>query len=125
MVSTVMRIWLRHDCLRPASWVSLCLAVCATMAPLSKSGLPLFGWGILTAAVAIGMGEVPASLPLWSFQARTRRWAFGGFRRSVSAVTRGVCWHIVRLIWPTAGLVQGLPSWRFFGRFIQQNNCPG
>ena len=108
MISTVMGIWLRHDCLRPASWVSLCLAVCATMAPLSKSGLPVFGWGILTAAVAIGMGEVPAPLPLWFFHNRARRWAFGGFDRSASVVTHGVYWHIVRLIWPTAGLVTGV-----------------
>ncbi len=108
MASTVMRIWIRHDSLRPASWVSLCLAVCAPMAPLSKSGLPLFGWGILTAAVAIGIGEVPAPIPLWSFQVRARRWVFGGVGRSVSAVTHGVYWHIVRLIWPTAGLVTGV-----------------
>lgn len=108
MVSTVMKIWLRHDCLRPASWVSLSLAVCATMSPLSKSGLPLFGWGILMAAVAIGMGEVPASLPRWSFHAHTKRWAFGGFSRSASAITHGVYWYIVRLVWPAAGLVTGV-----------------
>ncbi len=78
------------------------------MAPLSKSGLPLFGWGILTAAVAIGMGEVPAPLLRWSFQVHAKRWAFGGFSRPVSAITHGVNWHIVRLIWPTAGLVTGL-----------------
>ncbi len=78
------------------------------MAPLSKSGLPLFGWGILTVAVAIGMGEVPAPLLRWSFQVHAKRWAFGGFSRPVSAITHGVNWHIVRLIWPTAGLVTGL-----------------
>ena len=78
------------------------------MSPLSKSGLPLFGWGILMAAVAIGMGEVPASLPRWSFHAHTKRWAFGGFSRSASAITHGVYWYIVRLIWPAAGLVTGV-----------------
>ncbi len=78
------------------------------MAPLSKSGLPLFGWGILTAAVAVGIGEVPAPLPRWSFQVHAKRWAFGGFSRPVSAITHGVNWHIVRLMWPTAGLVTGV-----------------
>ena len=32
----------------------------------------------------------------------------GGFDRSASVVTHGVYWHIVRLIWPTAGLVTGV-----------------
>ena len=114
MVSTVMRIWLRHDCLRPASWVSLCLAVCAALAPVSESGVPLFGWGILTAAVAIGMGEVPASIPLWTFQVYARRWVFGGFTWSALAVTHGVYWHIVRLLWPTAGLVMGVAFMAIF-----------
>jgi len=114
MVSTVMRIWLRHDRLRPASWVSLCLAVCAALAPLSESGFPLFGWGILTAAVAIGMGEVPASVPFWSFKVYVRRWVFGGFTRSASVVTHAVYWHIVRLLWPTAGLVMGVAFMEIF-----------
>ena len=114
MFSTVMRIWLRHDCLRPASWVSLCLAAWSALAPLSESGLPLFGWGILTAAVAIGMGEVPASLPLWSFQVHAKRWVFGGFTRSASAVTHGVYWYVVRLLWPIAGIVTGVTVMAIF-----------
>ena len=106
-ISTVMRIWLRHDCLRPASWVSLCLAGCAAFVTPTELGLPLLGWGILTAAVAIGVGEVPASFPLWSFQVHSRRWAFGGFTRSASALPQAVSWQVVRLLWPSLGLVTG------------------
>ncbi len=124
MVSTVIRIWLRHDCLRPASWVSLCLAFCAALAPLSESGVPLFGWGILTAAVAIGMGEVPASVPLWSLQVYARRWVFGGFTRSASALTHGVYWHILRLLWATAGLVMGLAFTAIFWPIYSAEQLP-
>ena len=108
MFSTVIKIWLRHDCLRPASWVSLGLAGCAAFATASETGLPLVGWGILTAAVAIGIGEVPASLPLWSFQVRARRWAYGGFTRSSSGLPHGIYWQLVRLVWPSTGYVAGL-----------------
>ncbi|MGI9459321.1 MAG: hypothetical protein ACR2NF_04925, partial [Pirellulales bacterium] len=94
--------------MRPASWVSLCLAICSALAPLSQEGLPLYGWGILTAAVAIGMGEVPVILPLWSFKVHANRWGFGGFTRSASEVTRGVHWYVVRLLWPTIGLFMAI-----------------
>jgi len=103
-----MRIWLRHDCLRPASWVSLCLAGCSAFVTPIETGLPLFGWGILTAAVAIGIGEVPASFPLWSFQVHARRCSFGGFTRSASALPQGVSWQLVRLLWPSIGFVVGI-----------------
>ncbi len=103
-----MRIWIRHDCLRPASWVSLCLAGCTAFVTPTESGLPLLGWGVLTAAVAIGIGEVPASFPLWSFQVHARRWFFGGFTRSASALPQGVYWQLVRLLWPTIGFGVGI-----------------
>ena len=71
-------------------------------------GLPLFFWGILASAAAIGMGEVFATLPLWSFRSHARKWAFGSFTRSVSALPLGLSWYVVRLLWPTIGCVSGL-----------------
>ena len=61
----------------------------------TESGLPLLGWGVLTAAVAIGIGEVPASFPLWSFQVHARRWFFGGFTRSASAFQKSMVLFLV------------------------------
>lgn len=74
----------------------------------TESGLPLLGWGVLTAAVAIGIGEVPASFPLWSFQVHARRWFFGGFTRSASALPQGLYWQLVRLLWPSIGFGGGI-----------------
>ena len=113
MFFTVIKIWLKHDWQRPASWVSLCLAGCAVMTIPKMTipgvwGLPLFFWGILASAAAIGMGEVSATLPLWSFRSHARKWAFGSFTRSVSALPHGLSWYVVRLLWPTIGCVSGL-----------------
>ena len=108
MFFTIMKIWLKHDWQRPASWVSLCLAGCAVMTIPSGLGLPLFFWGILASAVAIGMGEVSATVPLWSSHSHARQWAFGSFTRSGSAVPHGLFWYVVRLLWPTIGFISGL-----------------
>ena len=113
MFFTVIKIWLKHDWQRPASWVSLCLAGCAVMTIPKMTipggwGLPLFFWGVLASAAAIGMGEVFATLPLWSFRSHARKWAFGSFTRSVSALPHGLSWYVVRLLWPTIGCVSGL-----------------
>ena len=113
MFFTVIKIWLKHDWQRPASWVSLCLAGCAVMtiprmAIPSESGLPLFFWGILVSAAAIGMGEVSATVPLWSSHSHARKWAFGSFTRSVSAVPHGLSWYVLRLLWPTIGFFSGI-----------------
>ena len=119
-----MKIWLKHDWQRPASWVSLSLAGCAVMTTPrmtipSESGLPLFFWGILASAVAIGIGEVSATVPLSSSYSHVSQWAFGGFTKSVLAVPHGLACYVVRLIWPTIGVITGIVLMVIFGQIDQ------
>ena len=108
MSSTEMRIWLAHDCFRPASWVSFWLSVLAAMAAPSHLGAPFFGLAILTAAVAIGIGEVPASWSLWSSDASTYRWFSSGCIEAKSELPHGMQWQLFRSLWPGVGFLVGL-----------------
>ena len=103
-----MRIWFAHDCSRPASWVSFWLSMLVAMAATSHLGVPFFDLAILTAAVAIGVGEVPASLALWSSNASTHRWFSSGGIEVNSELPHGIQWQIFRLLWPCVGFLVGL-----------------
>lgn len=108
MASTEMRIWLAHDCFRPASWVSFWLSVVVAIAAPAQLGVPVLGLGILTAAVVIGIGEVPASVALWSGKVDVNRWFSSIYVPSGSELPHGVRWQIFRLLWPGSGMFVGL-----------------
>jgi len=108
MSSTEMRIWLAHDCFRPASWVSFWLSMLVAMAAPNQPGMPFFGLAFLTAAVAIGIGEVPASLSLWSSNASAQRWFSSSGIEASSELPHGIQWQIFRLLWPCVGFLVGL-----------------
>ena len=108
MSSTEMRIWLAHDCFRPASWVSFWLSVSVAMATPTHLGVTFLGLVILSAAVAIGVGEVPASLPLWSETARAHRWPLSGCIEANSELPHGMQWQVFRTLWPGVGFLVGL-----------------
>ena len=108
MSSTEMRIWLAHDCCRPASWVSFWLSVTVAMATPTYSGVTFLGLAILSAAVAIGVGEVPASSPLWSATSRAHRWPLSCYIGANSELPHGIQWQVFRSLWPVVGFLVGL-----------------
>ncbi len=78
------------------------------MATPTHLGVPFFGLAILIAAVAIGVGEVPASLSLWSSNASAHLWFSSGGIEVNSELPHGIQWQIFRLLWPCNGFLVGL-----------------
>ena len=99
-------IWLHHDFYRPASWLSVALSAAGSIvAPPEDSVVVIVA--VMTAAVVIAIGEVPAGIPQWTgMTAVSRR----GWRRlcwSEPSLPGGLAWLCLRIMWPMLGLLSG------------------
>jgi hypothetical protein len=104
-----IRVWLRHDLWRPASWLAAVMAAAGSAATVLVTPLVVV-LVVIPAAVVTAVGEVPASIPQWQGVALLNR---RGWRRVFwpePALPGALAWLALRLVWPLAGWVSG-PMW--------------
>ena len=101
---SVVAIRLRHDVRRPASW--LAVAVAAAVGGFVGVGLEpsVSSFAVMTAAVVIAVGDVPAGFPVWdaSLMLQPSGW-YRCSRRPLALPSAGG-WLSCRLVWPLLGL---------------------
>ncbi len=101
---SVAGIRLRHDVRRPASWGSVALAAAAAAYVGTGLDAGVAGFVVVTAAVVVGIGELPAAFPVWDASLVLRRSGWRRFSRPPLALPAAGGWLAWRLLWPLLGL---------------------
>lgn len=101
---SVAGIRLRHDARRPASWGSVALAAAAAAFVGTGLDASVAGFAVVTAAVVVGIGELPAAFPVWDASLVLQRSGWCRFSRPPLALPAAGSWLAWRLLWPLLGL---------------------
>ncbi|MGA1618685.1 MAG: hypothetical protein ACO37F_09245 [Pirellulales bacterium] len=101
---SVAAIRLRHDVRRPATWLSV--AVAATVVGFVGVGLEasVSSFAVVTAAVVIAIGDVPAAFPVWDASLMLQPAGWYRCSRRPLALPAAGGWLTCRLLWPLLGL---------------------
>lgn len=100
------RIRLHYDFCRPASWLSVALALAATVFASTEAAVSAI-FAVVTAAVVTAVGEVPAVIPQWTGMTAVNRRGWRRLGRSNISLPGGLGWLFLRLLWPAMGFVLG------------------